>query len=338
MSAVAARVAATTGVPAWPGAATARPACPLRPVWLRPALVVGLLLAHGAVIAATSWPDAPARAGAPAFEVAIVVAPADAEPQVPPAVAAPMTEAAPAPGAEAAPMEVPAVAAVEMPLELPVETSALPPLSALPPAAETPALALPATPEPAAFDAASPAAAVEPAAPRLAPQPPAPAVARKPPETRPAPRKLAAIDRRAPDAPAQPRPERRLAAARPAPAATATAVRDAQAGAPARPATAAMAAPGAGGGATASYASLVQAELARRKRYPPQAQAAGEEGTVTVSFTIGASGRVSQYAITRSSGHASLDAAVSRMMAAVTLPPPPGGSFQATRMVAFRLD
>jgi protein TonB len=89
--------------------------------------------------------------------------------------------------------------------------------------------------------------------------------------------------------------------------------------------------------ASATYRSIVSAELNRRKFYPPDARAAGTEGVVTVSFTVGPSGRVANHSIIRSSGAPALDRAVDRMMAALALPPPPGGHFRATVPIRFDL-
>lgn len=95
--------------------------------------------------------------------------------------------------------------------------------------------------------------------------------------------------------------------------------------------------PSAGAVSSAAYGALVAAELNRRKRYPETARAAAAQGVVMVSFVVGSSGRVASHAITRSSGHAALDGAVSQMMAAVQLPPPPGGTFRASAPVRFNL-
>jgi protein TonB len=92
-----------------------------------------------------------------------------------------------------------------------------------------------------------------------------------------------------------------------------------------------------GGEAGATYRSIVAAELNRRKFYPPAARASGVEGVVTVTFTVGASGHVTGHAITRSSGQPALDQAVHQMMAAISLPPPPGGVFRATVPIRFDL-
>lgn len=87
--------------------------------------------------------------------------------------------------------------------------------------------------------------------------------------------------------------------------------------------------------ASANYRSVVAAELNRRKFYPPLARAAGAQGVVVVTFIIGADGHVAHHAISRSSGRPVLDRAVHRMMAAVSLPPPPGGRFRATVPIRF---
>lgn len=105
--------------------------------------------------------------------------------------------------------------------------------------------------------------------------------------------------------------------------------------APAR-AVEAESSPGSASGA--AYGSLVNAELNRRKRYPAIAQAMGVEGSVGVSFTIGAGGRIVSHAITRSSGHASLDESVRSLMASVAFPPPPGGAFPYATSIRFRLE
>jgi protein TonB len=87
--------------------------------------------------------------------------------------------------------------------------------------------------------------------------------------------------------------------------------------------------------ASANYRSIVAAELNRRKFYPPAARSSGANGVVVVTFTVGGDGRIARHAITRSSGQPALDSAVHQMMAAVSLPPPPGGSFRATVPIRF---
>jgi protein TonB len=86
-----------------------------------------------------------------------------------------------------------------------------------------------------------------------------------------------------------------------------------------------------------AYAALLAAEVARHKVYPAAARAAQATGSVGVTFTVGASGRVVSHSITRSSGNSALDAAVHAMMAAVHAPPPPGGVFRSSTNINFSL-
>lgn len=90
--------------------------------------------------------------------------------------------------------------------------------------------------------------------------------------------------------------------------------------------------------ASASYRSIVAAELNRRKFYPPSARAAGLEGVVVVSFTIASDGHVRDHAIVRSSGQPQLDDAARRLMSAMSLPPPPGGVFRATVPIRYNIE
>ncbi len=92
---------------------------------------------------------------------------------------------------------------------------------------------------------------------------------------------------------------------------------------------------GASGISRASYASLLSAELNRRKVYPSSARTAGVTGSVGVAFTVGPSGRVIRHLITSSSGSAAQDGAVHAMMAAVHTPSPPGGNFSTSTTVRF---
>ncbi len=85
------------------------------------------------------------------------------------------------------------------------------------------------------------------------------------------------------------------------------------------------------------YASLLAAEVARHKVYPAAAREAHATGSVSVTFTVGASGRVISHSITRSSGNSSLDGTVHAIMAAVHAPPPPGGIFRSSTTINFSL-
>ena len=72
----------------------------------------------------------------------------------------------------------------------------------------------------------------------------------------------------------------------------------------------------------ASYAALVVAQIQAHQFYPEAARTRSEQGAVGVSFTIGASGRVSTAAITRSSGFAELDGAASQIVRSISPPAP----------------
>ncbi len=82
-----------------------------------------------------------------------------------------------------------------------------------------------------------------------------------------------------------------------------------------------------GGGnpdARPSYYSQLAAHLARHKQYPSSARRKGEEGVVTLSFTLARDGRVLDYRIATSSGSPRLDEAVVEMLnKAAPLPPFP---------------
>ena len=56
---------------------------------------------------------------------------------------------------------------------------------------------------------------------------------------------------------------------------------------------------------------------------------------VGVAFTIGASGAVSSFAITRSSGDKDLDAAARSLVQGARFPPPPGGWAHITTSVTY---
>jgi periplasmic protein TonB len=87
-----------------------------------------------------------------------------------------------------------------------------------------------------------------------------------------------------------------------------------------------------------AYGALVSAEVNRHKFYPPDARGAGAFGNVGVVFTIGPEGTVISHSVTRSSGNAAIDAAVHAMMAAVRLPAPPSGHFLGSIVVKFSLS
>lgn len=92
------------------------------------------------------------------------------------------------------------------------------------------------------------------------------------------------------------------------------------------------------GAAREHYGALLRAEIMRRRVYPAEAASRGEQGTVMARVTIGPGGTAISHAVLRGSGIASFDQAVPRIMARLSLPPPPGGSYTATVAIRFALD
>ncbi|MDC9823364.1 TonB family protein [Devosia sp. ZB163] len=78
-----------------------------------------------------------------------------------------------------------------------------------------------------------------------------------------------------------------------------------------------------GGSAAASkYPGLVEAKVVRAAKYPKKAK--GDDGEALVSFVVGASGKLVQVALARSSGNAALDdAAIAAVNRAAPFPPIP---------------
>ncbi len=70
------------------------------------------------------------------------------------------------------------------------------------------------------------------------------------------------------------------------------------------------------------YLGIIQSRIQRLKDYPAQARLRGQEGTVEVSFAVGANGEIEDFRITQSSGSALLDRAVERLFSRLRLPPP----------------
>ncbi len=74
------------------------------------------------------------------------------------------------------------------------------------------------------------------------------------------------------------------------------------------------------------YTGQITARLLAVKRYPPQARALGDEGTILISLTLAADGTVISTHIGQSSGVPSLDAEGLSMVArAAPFPPLPDG-------------
>lgn len=67
-------------------------------------------------------------------------------------------------------------------------------------------------------------------------------------------------------------------------------------------------------GEVADYMARLQAWLERHKEYPRRAKLRRQEGTVLLYFVMNREGRVLEYKLRRSSGHASLDHAVEEMI------------------------
>jgi len=78
--------------------------------------------------------------------------------------------------------------------------------------------------------------------------------------------------------------------------------------------------------ADSNYLGLVSAQLARHKRFPPEASARGSTGIASVTFTIDGQGNVITAQLAKSSGVPSLDAETESMVRrAAPFPPPPSG-------------
>lgn len=128
----------------------------------------------------------------------------------------------------------------------------------------------------------------------------------KPEPTPPNPEPARIVPEPAKPVPAKPKPvrtdARKPTEATPAPRTTAAPRAERKA-----PAASAISA-GASAAAVASYNQRVAAHLQRFKRYPPASKAAGQQGTSRLSFSIGRGGQVLSSRLSRSSGHAALDA------------------------------
>jgi periplasmic protein TonB len=60
------------------------------------------------------------------------------------------------------------------------------------------------------------------------------------------------------------------------------------------------------------------------------------EGVVGISFQVGPSGRLLSHGISRPSGNGMIDRAIRSMLASLSFPPPPGGSFSGNVVVRVR--
>jgi periplasmic protein TonB len=80
---------------------------------------------------------------------------------------------------------------------------------------------------------------------------------------------------------------------------------------------------------SSQYRSIVQARLSSRRSAIRANAGTGVTGKVIISFSIGASGRVTSASVSKSSGNSRLDAAARSVVASTSFPPPPGGSFSS---------
>jgi protein TonB len=71
------------------------------------------------------------------------------------------------------------------------------------------------------------------------------------------------------------------------------------------------------------YQQALSAWIEAHKVYPEAARQAGEQGRAVLRFRIDRTGRVLNYTVIGSTGHADLDAAVETMMRGAVLPPFP---------------
>ncbi len=110
--------------------------------------------------------------------------------------------------------------------------------------------------------------------------------------------------------------------------------------APAAPASTASSSIGLGrSDADTNYRGLIAAHLARHKRFPAEARSRGQQGNVTISFSLSGGGSVSAVRLVRGSGVASIDQEAQAMVRrASPFPAPPHGrSMSFTVPVSFHL-
>ncbi len=84
---------------------------------------------------------------------------------------------------------------------------------------------------------------------------------------------------------------------------------------------------------TMSRNAYLRALTAEIRKHTPGGSKLGE-GSVTVAFTIGASGRVVSHSVKQSSGPAMTEQA-NKILASIHTPPPPGGKFSAVQQFHF---
>jgi TonB family protein len=249
---------------------------------------------------------------------------------VAPSHAAPFSPEAPV--AETLDSRLAAPSLAEPALPPPPEVAMAPQLSTEP---QTPEETATAEPTPPTINPAIPAEAAQPnvvASPPASP-PLTPPVARTPHESNEAVRRAAARrEARALERAKEVKKTR--AAAQEARRATQSAARDArgddepspQAGRPGRPSRSESGRT-ASGADVAAFRAGVAARVAAMKRYPPGARGRGETGRPVVAFQLSPSGALAGASLSRSSGHAELDAeALAMVRRAAPFPKPPSGA------------
>lgn len=302
------------------------------PRWQRPlALAIALALHAAAIGLIAAFPASPIDPPAEAIEISVMT-----EETKPAEKPEPAPDPSPTPAPDPTPDPTPPPSPEPTPLP---ESAPTPPEPSAPPTPEpTPEPMVTPTPEP------TPPAPSPPSTPEPAPEP----TVMPTPEPSPTPTPEPSPDAVTIPLPPKPTPTPSPTSAKPSPTTT-PAPRPSprpspkpkpptpRAPAPARTeaAPASEARQAAAAAARASYGSVLSAEIERHKVYPAAAKAEGATGSVGVSLTIGASGRVVSHAITRSSGNAALDAEVHAMIAAVQAPPPPDGAYRAALTIRF---
>ena len=266
-------------------------------------LPLALSLAAHAIILAVLFllptPAPPAAPSPPASGIEVAFAPSLPQPQTPPAPQPVKAEPPPAP---------------------PPPPPHPPPSSPPPP----PKVEMPAPPPPVAMVEPPPAPEASVVVPEALPSPPPP----KPPVP---PRRREIVRRLERPMERFERPPRAFAAVPPAPLYPAAPTQQAMLPPAHIPAPAASAAVSPG------YASLLGEWLNSHKRYPESARERGEEGRAVLRFGVERNGRVTQFAVVRSSGYPDLDAGLEEMMRGATLPPFPADMPQSSITVSVTI-
>jgi len=101
-------------------------------------------------------------------------------------------------------------------------------------------------------------------------------------------------------------------------------------------------APAASTAVSRGYEALLGEWLNSHKRYPESARERGEQGRAVLHFAVERSGRVTQFAVIKSSGYPDLDAGLEEMMRGAELPPFPAdmprSSISVSVAIRFSLE